>query len=79
MNLTDPQKNGLRYFLAVETQTNLVKVTRSTSRSRYHHPDPRVIARLNDLALIKVAGYHYGPLWVLTEAGRALANTLKED
>ena len=69
MHLTDPQQNGLLYFRAVETKTNRT----SRFQYRFRSPDPRVLQALVDRGLIHVAGYHYGPLYSLTEAGRRLA------
>lgn len=71
--LTDAQKNGLRYYLAVETKTNRI----GKFKSRFKHPDPRVIEALSNKGFLAVDGYYYGPIWKLTDAGRALAQTLE--
>lgn len=63
IKLTDAQRAGLRYFVALAD--NNLKALRTMRR-----PDPRVVAALAAKGLIQVVGHNYGAIYHATDAGR---------
>lgn len=68
MKLTPAQINGLVYYASL---TIADKKERKKARAGVKHPDTRVDAALLEKGLIDQVVYSYGPLWGITEAGRA--------